>query len=93
MTFLGFVKKAWYVFECFVWVILLLIAIGVLVRTCRLETISIGRIRLHQNLAIGFVMFFVSFIIPRIRRNVRWMMSFTHEFTHLLFAILFCRKI
>ena len=93
MTFWDFVKKAWYVFECFVWVILLLIAIGVLVRTCRLETISIGRIRLHQNLAIGFVVFFVSFIIPRIRRNVRWMMSFTHEFTHLLFAILFFRKI
>ncbi len=93
VTFKDFVKKAWYVFECFVWVILLLIAIGVLVRTWRLETISIGRIRLHQYLAIGFIAFFVSFIIPRIRQNVRWMMSFTHEFTHLLFAILFCRKI
>ena len=93
MTFKDFVKKAWYVFGCFVWVVLLLIAIRVLVRTWRLETISIGRIRLHQYLAIGFIAFFMSFIIQRIRQNVRWMMSFTHEFTHLIFAILFCRKI
>ena len=88
-----FFSKALYIFACIVWAILLLIAIWVLVKTWRMETISFGRIRLHRYLGIGFVAFFVSFIIPRIRRNVHWMMSFTHEFTHLLFAILFCRKI
>ena len=82
-----------YVFTCVVWALLLVIAVGVLVKTYRLETSRLARIRMHWYLAVGFLAFFVSFIIPRIRRNVRWMMSFTHEFTHLLFAILFCRKI
>lgn len=80
-------------FACVLWALLLVIAVAVLVKTCRLETVSAGRIRLHLYLGIGFAAFFVSFIIPRIRRNVRWMMTFTHEFTHLLFALLFCRKI
>ena len=92
-AFKTILKKAWYVFECLVWAVLFLIAVGVLVRTWQMETSSFERIRLHHYLGIGFIAFFVSFIIPRIRQNVQWMMSFTHEFTHLLFAILFCRKI
>ena len=76
-----------------VWAVLLLIAVGVLVKTYWMETVSYLRIRMHLYLAIGFVAFFASFIIPRIRENVRWMMTFTHEFTHLLFALLFGRKI
>ena len=89
-------RKMLYVLECAVWVILLLIAVGVLIKTYRSETSSLSRIQFHKYLGIGFigiVVFFVSFIIPRIRQNVRWMMTFTHEFTHLLFALLFCRKI
>ena len=85
--------KVLYVFACVVWAVLLLIAVGVLVKTYWTETVSYLRIRMHRYLAIGFVAFFASFIIPRIRENVRWMMTFTHEFTHLLFALLFGRKI
>lgn len=85
--------KALYVFACVVWAALLVIAVGVLVKTYKIETVNSGRIRMHLYLGIGFVAFFASFIIPRIRENVRWMMTFTHEFTHLLFALLFGRKI
>ena len=92
-TFKSIAGKALYVFACLVWAALLLIAVGVLIRTYKIETINHGRIEMHLYLAIGFAAFFVSFIIPRIRRNVHWMMDFTHEFTHLLFALLFCRKI
>ncbi len=92
-TFKAIAGKALYVLACLVWAALLVMAVGVLYLTCRLETVSTGRILLHQYLGIGFAAFFLSFIIPRIRHNIRWMMSFTHEFTHLLFAILFCRKI
>lgn len=91
--FKSIADKALYVFACVIWAVLLVIAIGVLVKTCQKEAKSFFMIWLHQYLAIGFAAFFVSFIIPRIRRNVRWMMTFTHEFTHLLFALLFCRKI
>ena len=85
--------KVLYVFACLVWAVLLFVAVGVLVKTYRIETVNYGRIEMHLYLAIGFAAFFVSFIIPRIRQNVHWMMDFTHEFTHLLFALLFCRKI
>jgi len=85
--------KVLYVFACLIWAILLLMAVGVLVSTYRLETVSTGRMRLHMYLVIGFSAFFASYVIPRVRHNVRWMMTFTHEFTHLLFAILFFRKI
>lgn len=85
--------KALYVFACLVWAALLVVAVGVLVKTCRFEAKDFVRIRMHKYLAIGFAAFFVSFIIPRIRQNVHWMMDFTHEFTHLLFALLFFRKI
>lgn len=85
--------KALYVFACLVWAVLFVVAVGVLIKTCRFETRNYVRIESHLFLAIGFAAFFVSFIIPRIRQNVRWMMDFTHESTHLLFALLFCRKI
>ena len=85
--------KVLYVFACVVWAALLVIAVGVLIKTYKIETVNSGRIRMHLYLGIGFVAFFASFIIPRIRENVRWMMTFTHEFTHLLFALLFGRKI
>ena len=85
--------KVLYVFACLIWAALLVIAVGVLIKTCRFETKNPTRIMSHLSLAAGFAAFFVSFIIPRIRQNVHWMMDFTHEFTHLLFALLFCRKI
>lgn len=85
--------KAGYVTACVVWVILLLISIGVLICTFKQETKSFVRIKEHYFLAIGLAVFFVSFIIPRIRHNVHWLMNFTHEFTHLFFAFLFFRKI
>ena len=92
-NFKAIAGKVLYVFACLIWAILLIIAVGVLVETYKSDILKTARLPLHKYLAIGFAAFFVSFIIPRIRRNVRWMMSFTHEFTHLLFALLFCRKI
>ena len=83
---------AGYVLACLILAALLVIAVAVLVQTVRLDSRP-GRLGLHQNLAAGFIAFFVLFIIPRIRNNTRWMMSFTHEFTHLVFALLFFRKI
>ena len=70
-----------------------LLAVGILVKTVRLETVSVFRIHLHGYLVIGFAAFFIFYLIPRVRHNTRWMMSFTHEFTHLIFAGLFFRKI
>ena len=81
-----------YGLACLILAALLVIAVAVLVQTVRLDSRP-GRLWLHQNLAAGFIAFFVLFIIPRIRDNTRWMMSFTHEFTHLVFALLFFRKI
>ena len=81
-----------YGLACLILAALLVIAVAVLVQTVRLDSRP-GRLWLHQNLAAGFIAFFVLFIIPRIRNNTRWMMSFTHEFTHLVFALLFFRKI
>ena len=86
-SFKSIAGKALYVFACLVWAALLLVAVGVLIKTYKIETINHGRIEMHLYLAIGFAAFFVSFIIPRVRQNVHWMMDFTHEFTHLLFAI------
>lgn len=83
---------AGYVLACLILAALLVIAVAVLVQTVQLDSRP-GRLGLHQNLAAGFIAFFVLFIIPRIRNNTRWMMSFTHEFTHLVFALLFFRKI
>ena len=82
-----------YVLACLVLAALVAIAAGVLVETVRLETVSRERILLHRNLLLGFIAFFVLFLVPRVRSNVRWLMKFSHEFTHLLFAILFFRKI
>lgn len=92
-SFKEILGKVGYVLACVVLGILLVIAIAVLVKTFNMETLSVARIRLHRNLAIGFASFFVLFLIPRVRNNTRWMMSFTHEFTHLIFALLFFRKI
>lgn len=85
--------KTAYVLSCVLFVILLIIAAAVLVRTYKLETISRGRINLHYYLCAGFIAFFAVFLIPRLRNNFRWLMKFTHEFTHLFFAILFFRRI
>ena len=67
--------------------------VAVLVRTIHLETLSPGRVKLHSYLAIGFLAFFIVFLIPRLRSNFRWLMKFTHEVTHMFFAIIFLRKI
>ena len=82
-----------YVFSCLVLAALAAIAVGVLIETIKLETRTQARLFLHRNLLLGFITFFLLFIIPRVRANVRWLMKFSHEFTHLLFALLFFRKI
>ena len=82
-----------YVLSCLVLAALVAIAIGVLIETIKLETRTQARVLLHRNLLLGFIAFFLLFIIPRVQSNVRWLMKFSHEFTHLLFAILFFRKI
>lgn len=82
-----------YVLACLVLAALVAVAFGVLIETIKLETVSRGRILLHRNLLLGFLAFFLLFIIPRVRSNVRWWMNFNHEFTHMLFALLFFRKI
>ena len=86
-------ERIGYVFYCIVLSVLVLIALQVLVTTIRIETISVGRIKLHTALFVGFAAFFLLFLIPRVRENTRWMMKFIHEFTHLVFALLFFRKI
>ncbi len=86
-------ERAAYVLDCVLLAAFVLLAVGVLVRTVRLETVSVGRLRLHDALFFGFAVFFLLFLIPRVRNNVGWLMKFTHEFTHLVFAILFFRKI
>ena len=85
--------KIAYILSCVLFVVLLVIAVAVLVRTYKLETVSRGRINLRYYLFAGFIAFFAVFLIPRTRNNFRWLMKFTHEFTHLFFAILFFRKI
>lgn len=86
-------SKIGYVFACVVLAAVLVVAIDVLVQTIKMETRSMARIGYHNYLTIGFVAFFALFLIPRVRKNIHWMMSFTHEFTHLIFALLFFRKI
>ena len=88
--FKRFLGKTGYVLDCIVLAALFVVAVGVLVRTLWKD---IPRIYLHNALAIGFAAFFLLFLIPRIRKNTRWMMKFNHEFTHLVFALLFFRKI
>lgn len=85
--------KVFHVIDCILLVAFVLLAVGVLARTIRLETVSPARMQLHGYLCVGFVAFFLLYLFPRTRNNTRWMMSFTHEFTHLVFAILFFRKI
>ena len=86
-------EKTGYVLDCLVLAFLVVLAVFVLVETFRQETDSWARIKLHKGLFIGFGAFFVFFLIPRVRENIRWMMKFVHEFTHLVFALLFFRKI
>ena len=86
-------ERVGYVLDCIALVLLLTIAVGVLVSTLRMETVSWARVGLHKALGAGFLAFFLLFLIPRVRANTRWMMKFTHEFTHLVFALLFFRKI
>ena len=83
-------ERTGYVLDCIVLAILLVIAAGVLVKTMQMD---IPRLHLHRFLGIGFLSFFILFLIPRVRTNTRWMMKFIHEFTHLVFALLFFRKI
>ena len=82
-----------YVFSGLVLAALVAVATGVLIETIKLETRTQARLFLHRNLLLGFLAFFLLFIIPRVRANVRWLMKFSHEFTHLLFALFFFRKV
>ena len=68
------------------------LAAGILVKTLRMD-LPWRRLQLHGYLALGFVSFFAVFLIPGVKKNMRWLMVFTHEFTHLVFAILFFRRI
>ena len=86
----GTLERTGYVLDCIVLALLLVIAVGVLVKTLRMD---LPRIHLHRFLAAGFLSFFVLFLIPRVRSNTRWMMKFIHEFTHVVFALFFFRKI
>ena len=86
-------ERVGYVLDCIALAALLAVAVGVLVSTLRMETVSWARVGLHKALGAGFLAFFLLFLIPRVRANTRWMMKFTHEFTHLVFALLFFRKI
>lgn len=90
---LAAVGTVFQVIDCVLLAACVLLALGVLVKSIRLETVSLDRIYLHGFLLVGFAAFFFLFLFPRARGNTRWMMSFTHEFTHLVFAILFFRKI
>lgn len=82
--------KIGYVLDCIVLTLLLVIAFGVLVKSMQMD---LPRLQYHIALVLGFLSFFVLFLIPRVRANTRWMMKFNHEFTHLVFALLFFRKI
>ena len=80
------------VLDCILLSLFVVLAFGVLVKTLQMD-LPWKRLQLHRYLALGFVSFFLVFLIPRMRKNVHWLMMFTHEFTHLVFAILFFRKI
>lgn len=80
------------VLDCILLSVFVVLAAGVLVRTLQMD-LPWRRLQLHGYLALGFVSFFLVFLIPRMRKNVQWLMKFSHEFTHLTFAILFFRKI
>ena len=80
------------VLDCILLSFFVVLAFGVLVKTLQMD-LPWKRLQLHRYLAVGFVSFFLVFLIPRMRKNVHWLMMFTHEFTHLVFAILFFRKI
>lgn len=80
------------VLDCILLSLFVVLAFGVLVKTLQMD-LPWKRLQLHRYLALGFVSFFLVFFIPRMRKNVHWLMMFTHEFTHLVFAIIFFRKI
>ena len=80
------------VLDCILLTAFVSIAVGVLVKTLQME-LPWSRLNLHGYLLVGFLSFFAFFLIPRMRKNVQWLMKFAHEFTHLVFAILFFRKI
>ena len=80
------------VLDCILLCAFVALAAGVLVRTLQMD-LPWKRLPLHYYLLMGFISFFALFLIPRMRKNVQWLMKFSHEFTHLAFAILFFRKI
>lgn len=88
-----FIEKAAQILDCILLGAFTLLAVGVLMKTFRLETRSLARIRFHYPLFVGFGAFFVTLVFPHLRRNIRWLMNFTHEFIHLVFALVFFRKI
>jgi len=85
-------ERIWYVIECILLFVLLALAIGIAYKTYQSEFPNFGRIKLHRYVLYGFLVFFPFLIIPRIRKNVHWLMTFTHEFTHMFFALIFFRK-
>lgn len=82
-----------YFVDCSLLSMALAISIGILVKSIALETVSMGRFLLHIYVIGGFLGFFLLLLIPRVKKNVRWLMVFTHEFTHMIFAALFMRRL
>jgi len=86
-------QKAAYVVDCALLSLVTVLAGAVLVKSVQAETVNWTRVFMHKAFLIGFASFFVLLVIPRIRHNVRWLMTFMHEFTHMVFAVLFLRRI
>lgn len=85
--------KIAYTVDCILLSAAMLFSCGILYKTILNETRNSTRIGLHEAEAIGFAAFFLLLLIPRVRHNVRWLMTFMHEFIHMFFATLFFRKL
>lgn len=90
---LDILGKVAYTADCLLLAAAAAFSCGILVKTILFETMNSTRIGLHNAQAIGFAAFFLLLLIPRVRHNVRWLMTFMHEFTHMVFAALFMRKL
>lgn len=88
-----FLEAVAYVVDCAILLVFLALSTGVLVKSILWETQNSTRVHFHDSLVIGFVVFFLLLVLPRMRHNIRWLMTFTHEFTHMAFAVLFFRKL
>lgn len=82
-----------YTLVCAVLALVLVLAAMTLYHTVSIEILHQGRLSLHYSFFAGFAGFFALLFIPRVKGNIKWLMTFAHEILHLLFAILFFRRI